>query len=275
MHILKPVAIIAAASIALLLSTISGGAVPSLAAGPSSPWSQTSYNAAQSRANLTEHTLAPSAVPHVRFLRSMTAQPTPPVSSCGLASVTAPLLTGDNIYAITNNRISKYSNAGTLIWRRNPDPTFSTEFVSLAAAKGLVVTGGFGCDSPSEPGGFVDAYNASTGTLAWSKFFDTLDQMVVAGSHVVMTGEDAAGTILAVLNLSDGSLLWGNNSVCGQAVFVVAQLVVEAGCDTSGPSLNAYKIATGALAWSRPGTWTAQRGDLSGPAARHFYATDA
>jgi outer membrane protein assembly factor BamB len=277
-HILKPAAIIAASSMALLLSEISGGAVPSLADGSNSPWSQTDYNAAQSRANLTEHILTPSAASHVRFLRGMASPPTPPGSLCGLASVTAPLLTGGSVYAITNNRISKYSDSGTLIWRRNPDPRFIKEFISLAVAGGLVVAGGFGCTSVSQPGGFLDAYNQSSGGLAWSVSFETFEQMVVSGSYIVAIGLDAAGGTLEVRNLTDGSLVWADDNIdaCGDVALVVAGLVVQSVCDsvTGAQSLEAFKIATGTLAWSIPGTWTPQRGDLSSTAGRHLYATD-
>jgi hypothetical protein len=44
------------------------------AAAPASPWSQTDYNAAQSRANLTEKTLTRAAVGKVRYLRGMAAR---------------------------------------------------------------------------------------------------------------------------------------------------------------------------------------------------------
>jgi hypothetical protein len=101
-------------------------------ASPASPWSQTNYNAAASRANLTEKTLTRTTVSKVRFLRSMTAPLNPPNGGCAQFTPAAtPALTGGDLYAITNGKLSKYNAAtGRLIWRVTPDPTFGVDFES-------------------------------------------------------------------------------------------------------------------------------------------------
>lgn len=72
MRLRTPAAILTASLLsALTLAAASGGIAA--AAPVSSPWAQTNYNAAQSRANLSETTLTVRTVPRVRFRRSVQA----------------------------------------------------------------------------------------------------------------------------------------------------------------------------------------------------------
>jgi hypothetical protein len=81
-------------TVAVLVLAVSGvvGGIPpslagtktSLAATESSPWPQTNANAAQSRVNLTEKVLTPSAVTKVRYLRQVVAPKSPVNPDCGL-----------------------------------------------------------------------------------------------------------------------------------------------------------------------------------------------
>ena len=183
---------------------------------------------------------------------------------------------------MTNDLLSKYDPAtGKLIWRVNPDPSFTEVYQSLATSGGLVVVGGIQCDTVSQPAGFLKAFNASTGALAWTGYApEGLKQAVTVGtSYVVAEGADAAGSDAAVLNLKDGTLLWHHfgclNSDSPNDPVVVGLMVLGYGCDSQGrATIEARHVATGTLAWRLPAGWVIQRGDLAGPAGTHLYATD-
>src|SRR5215469_11549190 len=101
-------------------------------------WYDTNATAAQSRANLIEHVLSPSAVPKAGYLRSVVAPVVSPGAPCRYENIAAPLLAGGNLYAITSGKLSKYNPAtGQLIWRRAPHTNFT--FVSLAISGNLVI----------------------------------------------------------------------------------------------------------------------------------------
>jgi outer membrane protein assembly factor BamB len=274
-------------TISLVVLAVSLGVTstsPSLAAGPrtvgTGGWTNTNADAAQSRANLSENVLSPAAVPKVQYLRSISSPVIKPSAPCP-GNIAAPLPTGGSLYAMTNDLLSKYDPAtGRLIWRVNPDPSFTEIYQSLAISGGLVVVGGIQCDTVSQPAGFLKAFNAATGAVAWTGYApEGLNQAVTVGtSYVVAEGADAAGSDVAVLNLNDGTLLWHQfgclNSDSPNDPVVVGLMVLGYGCDNQGrATIEARHIATGAVAWSLPAGWVIQRGDLAGSAGTHLYAT--
>jgi outer membrane protein assembly factor BamB len=250
----------------------------------SSPWSQTDFNSAHSRANLSEQTLTRATLPKVQYLRSVaTPLDNRANQGCTFNTMVAPILTGGSLYAVANGRLTKYNPAtGQVIWRRHPsaglDAT-SLGFRGLSVASGLVIVGELGCDSVSDPNGFVQAYNATTGALVWSKpttpTGGPLNQMVVSGAFVAAAGDSpGGGDVVSVRRLSNGAAVWHSFTNCGSgAVAVMAGLVVSARCNPSNPALVASNLATGAPAWSLPGAWTVQRGDHGG-ASGHLFATN-
>jgi hypothetical protein len=264
------------------------GVPPSLAGGKSTPastvqsgWYDTDSNAAHSRANLAEKVLTPSAVTKVKYLRGVVAPP--PNGPCGITAVAAPLPYGGNLYAVTGASVSKYNPAtAAQTWQRALNSSFV--YYSLAVAGNLVITAGTDCRSESDPSGIVYALNASTGAVVWKSApanRDPADDMTKVGSYVITEGASAgAGAGVSVLNLGDGSLAWSSFCYSGDTpdptALVVDTLVLSYGCDSAGnnPTLDARNLATGALVWSLPGFWTAQRGDLSGSAGKHLYATN-
>jgi outer membrane protein assembly factor BamB len=272
--------------LALVASCLLTGAPPGLASGrpnvvsggESSPWFDTNSNAAGSRANLKEHILSRSAVTRVEYLRSVASPVDPPQAQCP-GPIVAPVLVGGFLYAITNGQLSKYDPAtGSLIWRSIPDPAFTQNYKSLAISGNTVIVGASDCTTESEPGGIVFAFNATTGALDWKTFLPgggPLDDAVIAGSYIITEGGNAAGSEAAVLNLSNGTAVWHQYG-CGFSPEVVVDLVVMSnGCDTqANGSLDANNLATGALLWSLPGNWIIWRGDLSGTAGKHLFATD-
>jgi outer membrane protein assembly factor BamB len=274
---------------AVLVLALSGGAGGAAGAtGPGSPWSQTGYNAAQSRANLTEQTLTASTVGRVRYLRGIASpQDQPGQSGCNINRIVAPVLTGGRLYAVTNGRLAKYNPAtGGLIWRRALlDPitkeSSSLDAQSLAVAGGLVVVGDLYCGSVSDPEGFIQAFSASTGARAWSQQITpeggALDQMGVSGSYIAAAGTSpGGGQVVSVHQLATGALVWSRltDECAPGTVLVVAQMVISYGCTQSlAARVTARNIATGALAWSRTGNWVLQRGDIGGTAGHHVYAT--
>src|SRR5215470_15774519 len=267
---------------ALTASLMAVGASPSLAAVKSGPrfpgWYDTNATAAQSRANLLEKTLTPSAVTRVMHLRGIT---TPPATGdCRVRNVVAPVPAGNALYAATSGEVGKYNPAtGKQIWRKAPPKEFGYE--SLSISGNTIVAGAFGCGSASEPPSIVTAYNATTGAVLWQDTVQTFDleglnQAAVVGPYVVTAGEDAAGYFTDVLSLSNGKLVWsGGECFTDGAVLplVVGQQVISYGCDIRGnTAMQALNLATGKLAWSRSG-WTFQSGDLSGATGKHLYAT--
>jgi hypothetical protein len=249
-----------------------------------SPWSQTDYNAAQSRANLTEKTLTRTTVGKVRYLRGMAAPLNPPnPGGCQSSPTATPVLTGGSLYAMTNGQLSKYNPAtGQLVWRHNPDPSFDTDYLSLAVADGLVVLGGLGCDSVSDPNGVIQAFKASTGARVWSEPTSAdegaLWQMVVSGGYVAASGDSpGSGNVVSVRRLTTGAQVWfrDSNECDGRVVLVVAQVVLSHSCDlNNNETLVASKLSTGAKLWSLPGSWALLRGDTDAASGRHVYATN-
>ncbi len=270
--------------LAAVLAALTGMGATAVSAGTTTgPWSQTSYNAAQSRANLNEQILTRTTVGKVLHLRDITPPPAD-TTGCSAPGIVAPVLTGGRLYAVANGRLTKYNPAtGTVIWQRTPDPTFSVYFRSLAVAGGLVIVGELDCGSVSDPNGFIQAFNASTGALVWSTFITpnrngALMQLVVSGGYVVAAGaSDGGGDVVSVRKLTTGASVWYRETdYCGGGgnVLVAAQLVMSIACAQNAASLTANNLATGALAWSRPGVWGLQRGDTDASTGRHLYATN-
>lgn len=277
----------AIAVLAVAASCAAVGATPSLAATAASraasersPWYQTDAGAAASRANLNEKVLTPSTVARVKHLRSMTEPASPPGAACGNLSVAAPALVGGDMYAVTGYTVSKYDAAtGKLLWRKTPDKTLDTIYLSLSVSgSGVVVVAGVGCDSVSEPESGFYAYSAASGKLLWSVTRQSgLDQAVVAQGYVFAAGSGAAdGTFFHVYNLNTGKLVWQNDVLdCAPenpVPLVVGSLAMLSNCDSQGNvTLEARNLTTGQLAWQQPGAWALQRGDFSGA---HLFATD-
>ena len=267
---------------ALTASLMAFGASPGLAGAKSSPrfpgWYDTNATAAQSRANLVENILSPSAVTKVIHLRSITTPPAP--GFCRVQNVVAPVPAGNALYAVTSGKVSRYNPAtGKLIWREAPPSGYGYE--SLSISGNTIVAGAYGCGSASEPPSIITAYNATTGMLLWQDTEGTFDleglnQAAVAGPYVVTAGEDAAGYFTDVVNLSNGKLVWSGGECysTGAILPVVAgQQVISYGCGKGGnTAMQAFSLAAGKMAWSLPG-WTFQSGDLSGATGKHLYAT--
>lgn len=256
---------------------------PSAAATSSSPWSQTDYNAAQSRANLTEQTLTRATVGKIQYLRSVTAPPIPSTGCFTGPAVIAPVLTGGSLYAITSGVLTKYNPAtGGIIWLRNPDPSFSTVYTSLAVADGLVVVGEIDCGSVSDPNGTIQAFNAATGALVWSQPITpdggALSQLVVSGGYVVASGTSpGGGQPVSVHKLATGALVWYRlTNPCARGdVLVDAQVVIAYTCSSANvEKLVGSNLATGARIWHISGNWQLQRGDTDTTAGRHVFVTN-
>jgi outer membrane protein assembly factor BamB len=275
----------AAAGAASVIPTAARAAVVRPAAAASSPWSQTDYNAALSRANLTEQTLTAATVNKARYLRSVASPPPPTSGFCNNVpdqGVVAPSLTGGALYAMTDGRLTKYDAAtGAIIWRHNPDPTFSQTYQSLAVAGGLVVVGALNCESVSEPQGTIWAFNASTGAAVWTKRVPrqgSLQSLVVSNGFVVAAGSsDASGLIVTVRKLSTGADVWtrGGGANCSYfplPLMVVGQVVISPGTCAQTSRIIGRALTTGATLWQRIGSFTPLRGDSDSTTGRHVFA---
>jgi PQQ-like domain len=277
---------VATALLAASALLVGGGQIlagASAASTESSPWNQSDYNAAHSRANLTEQVLTPSTVSGVHHLRSFTGPQVPFSCDTGDRLDPKPVLTGGDIYFLSNDRLFKADAAtGQILWRRTPDKTFSEDFMSISVAQGLVVVGEVGCGSVSDPSGFIQAFSASTGANVWrspiSSLGGALSDAVVSGNYVAAVGGSVgSGVVVAVHALSNGAQIWAHFE-CGvnpEPVFVVAQEVIAASCEADGPNnLIANNIATGAHTWTLTGNWTPQAGDAGTSAGKSLVATN-
>jgi len=142
------------AVVALAASCVVSGVTPGVAASKGSypGWYDANATAAQSRANLIENVLSPSAVAKVKYLRSLVAPPiTPSKGYCAGAGFSAPIPAGGYLYAVTSGKLSKYNPAtGSLIWRDSP-PVFRTappgdfSYGSVVATGGVVITSDYYC----------------------------------------------------------------------------------------------------------------------------------
>jgi hypothetical protein len=272
--------IIAAA--AVLGVTAATGAIAAnagLAGNEFSPWYSTNANAALSRANLKEQVLTPSTVSKVRYLRSVASPMVSAKAGCP-QGIVAPVLVGGDVYAMTNGSLSKYDAAtGALLWRSVPDPSFSGWiYESLTYSTNLVLVGAEGCQSISEPGGELWAYNATTGALVWKAIAPSaLPEAVVNPPYVFASGADAAGYQAEVFNLSNGKSVWSKFSNCGagDAPLVVGSLAMTYTCDSAqADAVQADNLATGTPVWTLDGAWVFQRGDAGDASGTHLYATN-
>jgi outer membrane protein assembly factor BamB len=254
------------------------------AATTASPWTQTNYNAAQSRANLAETILTRAKVAKILHLRAITIRPKSAGQSCS-QQVDSLALPGSSVYAAGGGFVAKYSAAsGRLLWRRSTNDTSQDINDSIAVGDGLVVVGGDQCGSASDPFGIIQAFNATTGKLAWTKPITPLEgelhTLAVSNGLVVSAGQSpGSGPQLSVRRIRTGALVWKSNSdvSCNGRLLVVAQVVLTGGstdCTGGTPPIIARKLASGARMWQRTGAWTLQRGDASSSAGRHVFATN-
>jgi hypothetical protein len=270
------------ATVALTVVALTG--VASASPPPAnSPWLQSNYNAAKSRANLSETTLTTSTISGVALRRSITAAPNPDSQCAGFEGVVTPIVSDGFAFGVFNGYLQKVNVAnGAVVWRIAPDTTFSTRFRSIAVSGSLVLLSGVGCDSVSDPNGFIATYQVSSGTLVWSGTtppVNPLFDMVVASGFAVVTGETiGSGAAIAVVSVSTGAVAWSDNTdactVPVQAV-VVGGLVVYNFCDFSGNNfLRGAALSTGATVWTKSGAWQPLAGDRATSVGHHVYATD-
>lgn len=248
----------------------------SSAAVASGSWPETDFNAAASRANLGENTLTVQTVHQVRFLRELTAAAVPSGNCAAQPGFVAPVLTDGRLFAIANGRLVSYDAAtGHRLWHVLPDPTFTSDYSSLAVSGGLVIIGRLTCDSVSDPNGFVQAFRETTGAPVWDSGSpaNPVSQVVASNGYVVSAGgTSGAGQVITVRHVSNGAVVWEktpSNDQASAALVVGGQVIQQ-----EQSSLVAYNLATGAHAWSRAGIWQPERGDRAAPAAHHLYAVD-
>jgi hypothetical protein len=268
--------------VALTLVTLTGVASASPPSA-NSPWLQSNYNGAKSRANLAETTLTTSTISGVALRRTITAAANPDAHCAGFEGVVTPIVSDGFAFGVFNGYLQKVNVAtGAVVWRIAPDSTFSTRFRAIAISGSLVLLSGVACDSVSDPNGFVAAYQVSNGTPVWSNTtppVSPLFDMVVASGLAVLTGETiGSGAAIAVVSVATGAVAWRENTdactVPVQAV-VVGGLVIYNFCDFTGNNfLRGASLSSGATVWTKAGAWQPQAGDRATSAGQHVYATD-
>jgi outer membrane protein assembly factor BamB len=243
----------------------------------SAPWRQTNGSASASRANPAESTLTSTTVANARLLR--TVRPAPASTTCDRPHASSPVLTGTHLFALNLDGVSEYqASTGGRIRHVDLDSSSTIEFTNLALGRGLIVAGGIGCDSVSDPNGYISAVSSITGSHVWQKFVGPgLGDLIESGPYVVSAGGTfASGAYLSVLRTYNGSEVWSQSSDCGSVPIVVAGgNVIHATCDQNdNPELAAYQLTTGALMWSRPGNWHVFRADSSTAADAQVYVAN-
>lgn len=225
----------------------------------SSPWTQTGGTAGLARVNLTESTLTPTAVEHAKLLRSLA---TPSGKGFCFDGVPAsPVLDGGRVYDTAGNQVNMYNaQTGHRVWSAILDADYDTQIFGVAVGHGLVVAGGTGCDSQSDPNGVLTAFNAATGKVKWLVGDGPIWEVLESGNDVVVSGDSPGdGTVTSVYDVTDGALVWTQSSgECDNSrVIVVHTTVITDVCDpnTNAATLEGESLATGALQWSRPGDW--------------------
>ena len=271
----------------IVLTVLAAAAGTSAAAEPaaqpaartSSPWSQTDYNAAQSRANPAEKILTRATVGKIVHLRAITIRLKPPAQACS-QQVDSLALPGGSVYAAGGGFVAKYAATGHLLWRRSTSVSSQDRLGSTAVGDGLVVFGGSDCGSASDPQGAIQAFNATTGKLAWTRpvtaFHGALDTLLVSSLVVSAGFSEGTGPQLSVRRIGTGALVWQSvsDASCSGRVLVVAQVVITGGdCNAGAQAIIGRKLATGALVWKRAGAWRLQRGDASSVAGHQVFVT--
>lgn len=256
---------------------LTGAAGARAATSTSTPWRQTNGSASESRANPAESTLTPATIANARRLRQV--RPAPAGTECDRPHAASPVLTGTHLFALNLDGVSEYqASSGGLMRHINLDRSNTVEFSSLALGRGLIIAGGVGCDSVSDPNGYIAAVNSATGAHVWDKFVGPgLGDLVESGPYVVSAGGTfASGDYLSVLRAYNGSRVWATTSDCGSVPVVVAGgNVIRATCDDNdNPELAAYRLATGAVAWTRPGSWHVFRADSDTAPDAQVYVTN-
>jgi outer membrane protein assembly factor BamB len=277
---------VAAVTVSALVAAAgsSAAAKPAAHAAPasSSPWSQTDYNAAQSRANLAETILTRANVAQAVHLRAITIRLKPSFQACS-QQVDSLALPGGRVFVAGGGFVAKYSAAtGHLLWRRSTSVSSQDVLDSISVGDGLVVFGGDDCGSASDPRGAMQAFNVMTGKLAWTRpvtpIQGELDTLAVSNGLVASAGRSpGSGPQLSVRRIGTGALVWKSNSdaSCNGRMLVVAQVVITGGdCNAGTQAIIGRKLASGARVWQRAGVWALQRGDASALAGHHVFVTN-
>jgi hypothetical protein len=275
MRVVSKVGSAIAVTVAALV--VMGGFAAASPPPANSPWLETNYNAADSRANLAEATLTKSTIGGVALRRNVTAAGNPDSACEGFEGVVAPILSGGFAYGVFNGYLHKVNaGSGVVSWRVAPDTSFSTTYRSIVISGSLVIVAGQGCDSVSDPNGFIAAFQISNGAPAWSTGGGPLISMVSSRGYLLTVGESVgSGFNVRTLNAATGADVWsatGDPCTVPNAV-VVGGLAIYSFCDFNDvQSLRGVALANGAPVWTKLGGWEPVAGDKSASSGTHVYA---
>lgn len=144
--------------------------------------------------------------------------------------------------------VSAYAQSGTEVYALHPKDGTTAWHVTVQGGGSPMYDNGHVFIPGS--GGFLQAFDASTGTVQWGSqqqgefFFD--DPGTASNGHVYFTGNES-GVVLYAVNESDGSLDWTQGGPAGDSVPAVAahKVIVTYPCDDS-----AYKASNGSFEWA-------------------------
>jgi outer membrane protein assembly factor BamB len=214
------------------------------AAAPTSAWRQANADGAKSNRVTGETTLTAANLASRGVNPSYSLAGLPPFGECGgFFGSPVPVTSTNRMFFYNGREIEARDLAtGNLVWRSadllGSDAISQVDQFSLSGGR-IVASGIDGCESQSDPNGFVVALDASTGKQVWRHDTDQyIDDQTISGSTLVVVGESdvLAPDLLAAYRVSDGSPLWRRTNCTPSNIFVVAATVAAGSC--GGVSLS-------------------------------------
>jgi outer membrane protein assembly factor BamB len=246
--------------IAVLIAALWPG--PAAAASPPG-WAQDGYGPADSGFNPAESRLVPARLSELKRQWTITA-----TGRQVCASQAAPVTGGGRLFLAGRESIGAYdAETGRPLWTHAYTDPMDTYTPRLAVVGDTVLAGAGGCQSQSDPSGYLIALDAATGALRWEAGTETPDvALTVDRGVVVVGGEDAASVTTTAFSLATGEQLWVKQLVTAAAGVSAAGTLLLTGDDNeTGPNgAIAVDITTGRTRWRTDRTWSVLAADPTG-----------
>jgi hypothetical protein len=170
-------------------------------------------------------------------------------------------------------RIRTYSTTGSLLWDTTYDRAGGYEFAVdlIVTPKDVLVVGGAQATATANVDALVLRYDAKTGNLIWSSFWDggvgedDLLGAALSGNHIAVVGQTETSSasfdvLVQTYNLKDGSLLWSDTYDAANKwdnandVAIAAGVVVSVGQSTGSDGyydlfVAGHDLNSGGLKW--------------------------
>jgi outer membrane protein assembly factor BamB len=245
----------------LTAALLAGAPVPAQAAGVPAPaaavptWAANGYDAANTGWNPGETRLVPGHLDKIlpRWAVAATGQ-----EVC--AKQSAPVLAGGKMFLTGREGVGSYDvRTGRRLWTLPYADPMDTATPLLALSGRTLLVASWGCQSASDPDGFLTAVNALTGKVRWKAQTDTPDEtLIVDRGVVVVGGEDAGAIATTAFDLATGRKLWQRaDAAPAERVSAAGTLLLTTHATTHRPNgAVAVDIATGKPKWRTGEQWS-------------------